>query len=86
MPPAKFAGGRCFEWRRLVAVGVRFVGAVFGDADVVRLLVGQNGQLGADLVEVKSGDLFVEFLGKGVDIHFVDFSILPEVDLCESLV
>lgn len=46
----------------LVAVGVRLVRALNLDADVLGLLGGQGGQLGAELREVEAGNLLVQDL------------------------
>jgi hypothetical protein len=54
-----------------VAVVLRLVRAVDRDADVLGLLRGQLGELGAELVEVQPGDLFVEVLGQHVDLLLV---------------
>ena len=50
-----------------VAVVLRLVRAGDVDADVLGLLLGQRGQLGADRVEVQPGDLLVEVLGQRGD-------------------
>jgi len=48
----------------LVAVVIGLVGAFDGDADVVGLALGEDGELHTDLGEVEAGDLFVELLRK----------------------
>ena len=53
---------------RLIAVGGRLVGAVLGDADVVGLVVGEDGQFGAQLAQMQLGDLLVELLGEQVHL------------------
>merc|ERR1719487_6545 len=53
----------------LVAVCGRLVGAADGDADVVGLLLGKLGEVGAELAEVELGDLLVELLGE--EVHLV---------------
>src|SRR5690606_33220300 len=73
------------EAAKSIAIQLGLVGALDGHADVVRLLVGQLGQLRADLVEVEAGDFLVELLGQDVDAGLVDVLVLPEVDLGEGL-
>src|SRR5687768_6501430 len=51
-----------------VAVMVRLERALGRDSDVAGLLLGELGQLDAQLVEVERGDLLVEMLGKDVDV------------------
>src|SRR5262249_20066966 len=50
-----------------IPVVVGFEGALGLDADVVGLLVGELGELGADPGEVEGGNLLVEMLGQDVD-------------------
>ena len=67
------SSGRASDRRKLVlvAVVVRLERASFRNADVVGLVLGQRGQLGAELFEVKESDLLVEVLGQGVDLGLV---------------
>ena len=66
----------------------RLVGAALVDADVLCLVVGQHGQLGAELVQVESGDLLVEVLGEHVDLLGVAPRglLVPELELRDHLV
>lgn len=50
-----------------VSVVLRLVRAIDGNADVGGLFFGQSRQLYAELVEVQSGDFFVEALWQHVD-------------------
>ena len=52
----------------LVPVRRRLVGAVLRDADVVGLVVGEDGQVGAQLAQMQLGDLLVELLGEQVHL------------------
>jgi squalene-hopene/tetraprenyl-beta-curcumene cyclase len=56
---------RAIRW--LVAVVIRLVRAFDGHADVVGLLLGELGELHADLGEVQAGDFFVELLRQDGD-------------------
>src|SRR5215468_11660382 len=51
----------------LVAVVVRLVRALDRHADVLRLLLGELGQLDPERVQVQPGDLLVQVLGQNVD-------------------
>lgn len=56
------------------------------DAEVIGLLLGELGELGADFFEVQTGDFFVEFLGEDVDADFVFVAVFPEIELSEHLI
>ena len=71
----------------------RLEGTVDGTGtDVVSLGGGELGELGAEVLEVEGGDLFVEDLGEEVDVRLVTTGVLvvvavgPEFDLGEDLV
>merc|ERR1712093_299391 len=68
----------------LVAVVVGLVGSVLGDAEVLGLLVGEDGEPGAELLEVEASDFLVELLGERVHAQLV--LLLPEGDLSKGLV
>ena len=73
----------------LVPVGLRLVGSLDRDANVVGLLLGEGGELGSEAAEVKPGDLLVENLGKKVNVTasvLAAVLLLPELKLGESLV
>ena len=53
----------------LVAVSRRLVGTGLLDADVLGLLVGEDGELGSQLVQVEAGDLLVQVLGENVHLR-----------------
>ena len=55
-------------------------------ADIRRLLLGQLGQLDAEFVEVKRGNLFVEVLGQDVNLVLVLLGTGEQFDLRERLV
>ena len=61
----------------------RLVRAFLLDADVVGLLGGEFGELGADFPEVEFGHFLIEFLGKEIDLVLVFVLLLPEIDLRE---
>mmetsp|Transcript_2666 Transcript_2666/g.5096 ORF Transcript_2666/g.5096 Transcript_2666/m.5096 type:complete len:493 (-) Transcript_2666:17-1495(-) len=74
---------------RLVPVGEGLVGSLDGHADVVGLLLGEDGELGAEGSEVEAGDLLVEELGEDVDVAagvLAGVLLLPELELGEGLV
>jgi hypothetical protein len=50
-----------------IPVMLRLVGAFDGDAEMLRLFLGQLRQLHADLFQVQPGDFFVELLGQVID-------------------
>src|SRR5215217_2973146 len=70
----------------LVPILVALEGALLVDADIRRLARGELCELGADLLEVERGDLFVEALRKGVDLSLILGAVGPELDLGEGLV
>src|SRR3954447_20814434 len=55
-------------------------------AQVVGLLLGQDGQLDAEGVEVQPGDLLVEVLGQHVDADRVVLDLGEQLDLRQHLV
>src|ERR1700744_4192564 len=59
------------DGRASVAVMIRLERAGLGHGDVVGLLLGELGQLHADLVEMQARDLLVQMLGQGVDLLLV---------------
>src|SRR4051812_5745180 len=72
--------------RRSVAVVVGLVRALDVDADVLRLLLAELGQLDAEGVEVQARDLLVEVLRQDVDLLVVLAGLRPELDLRDDLV
>lgn len=50
------------EIARLVAVVVRLVGALNGEAKVLALLLRKHSELDAELLEVGTGDLLIQLL------------------------
>ena len=70
----------------LVAVVVGLVRAVDRDAEILALLRGEAGELHADLLEVQTGDFFVELLRQNVNTRLVFVFTSPEVELREDLV
>ena len=69
-----------------IPVVIRFVGPFDGYVDVVRLLLRQLGELHAELLEMQTGDLFIELLGEHVDLGLVGVTVDPELDLGQDLV
>ena len=69
-----------------VAVMLRLVRALRGQAEIGGLLIRQLGELYADLVEVEGRDLFVEMLGQRIDLLAVLALLRPKLDLGERLV
>lgn len=72
--------------RNLVAVVLGLVRAVHRHAEVFGLCLAELGQLHTDLLEVETGDFFVELLGQTIDRLLVLVLVLPKVDLRERLV
>ncbi len=56
------------------------------DAEVLRLLGRQLGELHADLGEMQRGDLLVEVLGQGIDLLLVLAGLGEQLDLGQRLV
>ena len=65
---------------------IRLERTVLRHADIGRLLVGQLGQLHADLVEMQRGDLLVEMLRQRIDLLLVLALLGPQFDLRQRLV
>ena len=82
----------CFMTARmlcLIPVSVGLVRTVDWDANVFRLFVGKESELGTKVVKMEAGDLLVEDLGKDVDLVGVVLSggtLVPELQLSEDLV
>ena len=68
MPPRAFMRRYFRQLRQSVAVMFRLERPFDRDADVIRLLLAELGELHPKLVEVERGDLFVEMLGQHVDV------------------
>src|SRR5688572_11472303 len=71
---------------RSVAVMLRLVRAVHRHAQVRGLIVGQLGQLHADLLQMQARDFLVELLRQDVDLGLVGVLVRPQVDLRQGLV
>ena len=72
-----------------VSILLVFEWSCYLDINVVSLLLGQFSELGIEGWQVKSGDLLIELLWKLVNLSvfiFVGISVLPKVDLSESLI
>ena len=65
---------------------VRLVGTLLGEASVLGLRVGEDGQLDAELLKVSTSDLLVQILGQDVDAEGELLRGRPEGDLSENLV
>ncbi len=57
-----------------------------GDANVLRLLLGEHGQLCVELFELQAGDLFIEVLGQGVNTDRIIRRAREKLDLGDGLV
>src|SRR5262245_39655808 len=72
--------------RESVAVVLRLVRAVDVDVDVLRLLLGELGELAAERLHVDAGHLLVELLGQPVHLVVVLVVLRPQLDLRDHLV
>lgn len=72
--------------RRLVAVDVGLEGTILGNAEVVGLFVGEDGQLDVELLKVGTSDLLIQLLRQDVDAERELLGGRPEGDLSENLV
>lgn len=72
--------------RRLVAVVAGFVGTANGDVEVTGLNVCEGGELDVEGLEVGTGNLLVELLGKHMDTEWELLGSGPECDLSQDLV
>lgn len=72
--------------RYLVAVVVGLVGTVLGKVKVLGLLIGEDGQLDIELLEMSASDFLVQFLGQDVDTEREFFRSRPEGNLSKHLV
>src|SRR5580692_9280019 len=97
LPPARpgswsgSSGGGGTSWvprvpRALVTVLLRLVRAVDGNADVVRLLLGQLAQPDPERVQVQPGYLLVQVLGQHVHAECVLVGLGEQLDLRDDLV
>src|SRR5206468_6853027 len=50
------------------------------------LFFGELGELHSDLLQVQSGDFFVEFLGQTINGRFIEVFVSPQIELRENLV
>lgn len=76
----------CANVMRLVAVVGGLVGAVGGDVEVLGLDVREGRELDVERLQVGTGDLLVELLGKHVDTERELLGGSPESNLSEDLV
>ena len=65
---------------------IGLIGALDGDTDVFGLLGGEPGEANAEVIEVESGDFFVEMLWQHVDLVLVFVVVLVQLELGEDLV
>ena len=77
-----------FDFKKTGSVTIvfRLVRAFHGHAEVIRLFLGELGELHANFFKVQAGDFFVEFLGETIDADFRGVFVLPEVQLREDLI
>ena len=73
---------------RSILVVVVLEGAFNVDANVAGLFLAKHGQLGTEMVQVKTGDLLVEMLGKLVHLVLILVAVLvlPKFNLGKGLV
>src|SRR5580658_5560169 len=69
-PPRQFSGG-IMGLRVSVAVVIRLIGTLDGNADIGSLLGRELGQLGIQGGQLQAGHLLVQVRGQGVDPHRV---------------
>merc|ERR1712110_1036970 len=75
--------------RRSVPVGITLEGPSLFHSNVVRLLLGELCQLGAQGGKMEAGNFFVQLLRQEVDVILVTLVLLPvleQVELSEHLV
>lgn len=65
---------------------VGLVGTALGKVEVLGLLVGEDGQLDVELLEMSASDFFIQLLGQDVDAKRELLRGRPESDLSENLV
>src|SRR6478752_4752855 len=70
----------------LISIVVRFVRSVHGHTDIGGLLRREGGQLCADLPQMETRNLFIEFFGKHKHRRLVNVSVFPKVELGEGLI
>src|SRR6476660_167261 len=71
---------------RSIAVMVRLIGTVHRDAEIFYLLIGELRELYADLLQVQSGNFFVQLFRQDIDANLVTISVPPEIELGQHLV
>src|SRR6266536_197881 len=84
----KKRSGSSAQWQDLQSIPVmlRLIWAFRRHADVLRLLLGELGQLHAELVEVQARYLLIQDLGEHVDALFVLLVVRRQLDLGDRLV
>jgi hypothetical protein len=63
---------------------LRLVGTMDRNSYIFRLFRRKDGQLHAKLIKMETGNLFIQFLGKTVDVNII--IVLPEVELSQGLI
>lgn len=63
---------------------VGLVGSIDVDTNVLGLRLVHDGELGTKLLQMETGDFFIELLGHGVHSNLV--VLLPQGNLCQDLV
>lgn len=71
---------------RLVTVVLRLVWAFDRYVNVIGLCLAQRCELGANFIQVKTGDFFVQLLGQDVYLVLVFITLGEEFDLRHDLV
>ena len=80
------------RYRQSVAIVFRLEGTLAGNADIGGLLLGELGELGAELGEMQASDLLVELLRQHIDLVVVVLAlgeelaaVVHEAELCVEL-
>ena len=71
---------------RSVAVVVRLVGTFHRHVDVIRLILAELGELGADATQVKSSHHLIEMLGQHVHLFGILIALGEQLDLSQHLI
>ena len=71
---------------RSIPVVIGLVRTVDVDADVAALLFAQQGEVGAELLQMQACDFFVKLFWQRVDLLLVAFPVVKEFNLRKHLV
>ena len=70
----------------LVTIAVGLVRTLFGNGNVVRLLVIELGEFSPDLCQMQPGNFLIQMLWQGVDLLLVTVGVGEEFDLGQRLI